>query len=347
MICKRVTIRNRRGRVQYVGTTNNPRRRRNQHRKAGKRGRLKVESRHRSRRAARQWERTRLASHRRGNRGRNPRYNKDTLRLTPWVTQVRRLLESGNHMALHPRPREVSSVFIDEVQELTKADSRNACPYLAKAAECGLLLLGLTPSCSMWIVARECYSPGMTRRVESELRLFAEPAPEKVRAGRVTVDLVDAKSILTPASGFMAEWDYTLNPYSGCGYGCSYCYAAFFSRDQTRRDTWGAWVEAKKNAVHLIRRFCRRKSLKGRSIYMSTVTDPYQPVERHLGLTRSILEELLPHQPRLTIQTRGTLVTASMGGEPCPHCPPPLTGNCSLQRRGSSTDTGSCCPQFG
>lgn len=143
----------------------------------------------------------------------------------------------------------------------------------------------------------------------SELQLFAAAAPETVRAGRTTAKLVDVKSILTPASGFMAEWDYTLNPYAGCGYGCSYCYAAFFSRDRIRRDTWGAWVDAKKNAVHLIRRFCRRKSLTGRSIYMSTVTDPYQPVERRLRLTRSILEELVPHQPRLAIQTRGTLVT--------------------------------------
>ena len=76
------TIRNRRGRVQYVGTTNNPRRRAAQHRKAGKRGRLKVQSKHRSRRAARQWERKRLASHRRRNRGRNPRIQQDTIRIS-------------------------------------------------------------------------------------------------------------------------------------------------------------------------------------------------------------------------------------------------------------------------
>src|SRR5262245_27209967 len=41
---------------------------------------------------------------------------------------------------------------------------------------------------------------------------------------------------------------------------------------------------------------------------MSSVTDPYQPVERSLMLSRGILEALLPHQPRLTIQTRGPLV---------------------------------------
>ena len=41
---------------------------------------------------------------------------------------------------------------------------------------------------------------------------------------------------------------------------------------------------------------------------MSSVTDPYQPAERSLLLTRGILEALLPHQPRLVVQTRGPLV---------------------------------------
>lgn len=129
-----------------------------------------------------------------------------------------------------------------------------------------------------------------------------------IQAGRAETTLVDASSILTPASGFMSEWDYTLNPYSGCGFGCNYCYAAFFSRDTSLRDTWGDWVNAKQNAVTLIHRFCQRKSLTGKSIYMSSVTDPYQPVERKLKLTRSILEELVQHQPRLAIQTRSPLV---------------------------------------
>jgi len=49
----------------------------------------------------------------------------------------------------------------------------------------------------------------------------------------------------------------------------------------------------------------------GDAVYMSSVTDPYQPVERRLGLTRTILEAILDSdvQPRLTIQTRSPLVT--------------------------------------
>ena len=135
----------------------------------------------------------------------------------------------------------------------------------------------------------------------------AQPAARPSKAGRAEVTYRAASSILTPASGFMAEYDYTLNPYSGCGFGCHYCYAAFFARDKELVDTWGDWVTVKENAVDLLRR--RRKSISGKSIYMSSVTDPYQPIERKLELVRSILSELIPHQPRLVVQTRSPLVT--------------------------------------
>lgn len=149
----------------------------------------------------------------------------------------------------------------------------------------------------------------MVQQITLPLPSVPAAGSEIVRAGRVTANLIDVKSILTRASGFMAEWDYTLNAYAGCGYGCNYCYAAFFARDPQRRDTWGDWVDAKRNAVELIRSFCRRKSIKDKSIYMSSVTDPYQPLEWRLELTRSILYELAQHQPRLAIQTRSPFVT--------------------------------------
>lgn len=130
-------------------------------------------------------------------------------------------------------------------------------------------------------------------------------SPERPSPRGVTY--ASAKSILTPASGFVSDYDYTLNPYAGCAFGCSYCYAAFFARDSQKQQDWGRWVEVKANAVGLIRR--SRRPLAGRSIYLSSVTDPYQPIERSLGLVRSILEELIPHQPRLAVQTRSPLVT--------------------------------------
>jgi DNA repair photolyase len=117
-----------------------------------------------------------------------------------------------------------------------------------------------------------------------------------------------ASSILTPASGFMSLYDFTLNPYSGCSFGCTYCYAAFFSRTQEQRDEWGRWVMVKENAVEQLQKK-RKKPLIDKTVYMSSVTDPYQPLERNLCLTRAILQELVDyHQVRLVIQTRSPLV---------------------------------------
>ena len=54
-----------------------------------------------------------------------------------------------------------------------------------------------------------------------------------------------AREILTRATGFMDAYDFTLNPYSGCFFGCTYCYAAFFSTTKEQRDSWGQWVTVK------------------------------------------------------------------------------------------------------
>ena len=124
------------------------------------------------------------------------------------------------------------------------------------------------------------------------------------KAGRLEVSSKPAREILMRATGFVEQYDFTLNPYSGCAFGCTYCYAGFFSRSAERRDTWGEWVEVKENAVELIR---RRKigKLDGKCIYMSSVTDPNQPIERTVGLTRGVLQALADrHAPKLVVQTR-------------------------------------------
>ncbi|MBX3083397.1 MAG: radical SAM protein [Anaerolineae bacterium] len=126
--------------------------------------------------------------------------------------------------------------------------------------------------------------------------------------GHSRVEFKPSKSILTRSSGYIGTFDYTLNPYGGCTFGCTYCYAAFFARTETLKAEWGNWVQVKENALDLLKK--RRRPLNGQTIYMSSVTDPYQPIEKELELTRAILEELAAyHQPRLVIQTRSPLVT--------------------------------------
>lgn len=122
------------------------------------------------------------------------------------------------------------------------------------------------------------------------------------------MDLIESRSIFSPATGFIRRggFDWTCNPYVGCTFGCTYCYAAFLPQNRRPVAEWGRWLTAKSNAVALAGRQAKRVA--GDAVYLSSVTDPYQPAERGLMLTRGILEALLPHQPRLVVQTRGPLV---------------------------------------
>jgi DNA repair photolyase len=151
--------------------------------------------------------------------------------------------------------------------------------------------------------------------VENDQPLLPLEPIEPVRPAQIgpaEVLYAQARSILTESSGFIDAFDYTLNPYSGCTFGCSYCYAAAFVRDHERRNSWGQWVQVKENALELLRKR-RKKPLEGTTIYLSSVTDPYQPVERELKLTRALLEELAAfHQVRLVVQTRSPLVTRDL-----------------------------------
>lgn len=143
-------------------------------------------------------------------------------------------------------------------------------------------------------------------------KVFIPGSDKPSKKGQAAIEYEQVKSILTRASGFMDAYDFSLNPYAGCSFGCTYCYAAFFSRSKIKMDTWGHWVGVKENALELLQRL-RTKPLSDKTIYMSSVTDPYQPVEADTGLTRAILEELLGyHEVRLIIQTRSPLVLRDM-----------------------------------
>ncbi len=139
-----------------------------------------------------------------------------------------------------------------------------------------------------------------------QLPLIPEPAPRAGpnRIGDVEVTYAEVRDALTRATGFMDAYDFTLNPYAGCSFGCTYCYAAFFSHSTAKRDSWGRWLTVKQNAVELLGRR-KEGSLDGKRIYMSSVTDPYQPIERRLELTRHLLETMArKHRVKLVVQTR-------------------------------------------
>ena len=144
---------------------------------------------------------------------------------------------------------------------------------------------------------------------DNQLNLFGDPEVTlkyPIRIGHATIEASASRSILTKTTGFMSGYDYSLNPYSGCSYGCTYCYAAFFVADDRKRENWGKWVSVKENALEKLQNM--RTDLRGKTIYMSSVTDPYQPIERRLKLVRGLLRELLDREVRLVVQTRSPLV---------------------------------------
>jgi len=143
--------------------------------------------------------------------------------------------------------------------------------------------------------------------MNGQLALFEEFTPPPIPAihGRTRVGVREHSNALSKT---WAEWvgsDYTLNPYVGCGFGCSYCYAASYVADQDQRLDWGHWVDVKIDAERQI----AKADLKGKKVFMSSATDPYQPLEMKVQLTRRLVELMSDpiRQPKLRVQTRSPI----------------------------------------
>ncbi len=124
-----------------------------------------------------------------------------------------------------------------------------------------------------------------------------------MRLGRVK-----PKSILVPSK--IPGIPYVINPYVGCAFGCSYCYAAFMAGYTGHSEPWGGFVDVKDDAPRLLMEELRRKQ--PRKVLLSSVTDPYQPVEKTALVTRKCLEVLLQYslwnEVEVELLTRSPLV---------------------------------------
>jgi DNA repair photolyase len=119
----------------------------------------------------------------------------------------------------------------------------------------------------------------------------------------VIIKDIHAKSILNKSQIF----DYCVNPYTGCQVNCRYCYASLFMRRYSgHKEPWGEFVDAKVNAPEVLRKQLRR-ARRG-MVWISSVCDPYQPLEAQYELTRRCLKELLQAQFPVNIQTKSKLV---------------------------------------
>jgi DNA repair photolyase len=123
------------------------------------------------------------------------------------------------------------------------------------------------------------------------------------------MDIVEIQTKSALVKSRIPGVDYVINPYLGCGHGCRYCYAVFmrkYSR-QHAGAAWGSFVEVKANIVNVLRAELAKKRRIG-SAMLSSVCDPYQPVERRYKLTRRCLEALREFGWPIGILTRSPLV---------------------------------------
>jgi DNA repair photolyase len=106
---------------------------------------------------------------------------------------------------------------------------------------------------------------------------------------------------------------YVVNPYTGCAHGCVYCYARFMKRFTGHSEAWGSFLDAKVNGPEVLRaELARRRAPIRETVFLSSVTDPYQPAEKKHQLTRRALEALLEHQVPISILTKSDLVVRDL-----------------------------------
>ena len=116
----------------------------------------------------------------------------------------------------------------------------------------------------------------------------------------MNVTTISCKSALSQSR--LLGYDYALNPYRGCEHGCSYCYAPYVLHEDRE---WGGFVDVKLDIPSVLSKELGRRK-KG-VVGISTVTDPYQPIEKKYELTRTCLEHLLRHDFPICIQTKSAL----------------------------------------
>ena len=149
--------------------------------------------------------------------------------------------------------------------------------------------------------------------------LQLEPDPEDEndpeRPARRTLYLRDfSRSIIAHNDSPDVGFESSINPYRGCEHGCIYCYARpthEFLGFSAGLD-FESRIMVKENAAELLTTELSKPRWKPQTLVMSGVTDPYQPIERRLQITRGCLEVLARFRNPVGIITKNQLVTRDL-----------------------------------
>lgn len=138
----------------------------------------------------------------------------------------------------------------------------------------------------------------------------AEPGDEDEQPRKTRFFIDRSRSVISHNSSPDLGFSVSLNPYRGCEHGCSYCYA----RPTHEYLGFSAGLDfesrimVKPDAPELLKKALSARAWKPRTLALSGVTDPYQPVERRLRITRACLEVLLECRHPVSIVTKNHLV---------------------------------------
>src|SRR5579863_5707416 len=151
--------------------------------------------------------------------------------------------------------------------------------------------------------------------IDPEVQVAEHPPDAEPEARLATELLVDrSRSALTRNDSPDIPFTFSLNPYRGCEHGCIYCYA----RPTHEYLGFSAGLDfesrimVKEDAPRLLRRELAAPRWQPETLVMSGVTDPYQPVERRLGITRGCLEVLAELRHPVGVITKNELVTRDL-----------------------------------
>ena len=139
---------------------------------------------------------------------------------------------------------------------------------------------------------------------------LASESPVLEAKRRVQYFDLPTRRFIGRASGRKMPFDWTINPYRGCEFGCKYCYARYTHEFMELRETdqFEQQIYAKRFQTELFRAELRRIP-RGEGICIGTATDPYQPAERRFHVTQRMLEVFAAEHGRtLSITTKSDLV---------------------------------------
>ena len=147
------------------------------------------------------------------------------------------------------------------------------------------------------------------------LSLVMESRIEPTHLRDVEFIEMPVRQILNRCSNPRLSFRWTINPYRGCEFGCTYCYARYTHEFLEQRDPmdFERRIFLKRQAAEALARNLSRTAVGRDQIALGTATDPYQPAERKFGLTRSMLEVFARlGGMNLSITTKSALVVRDL-----------------------------------